>query len=157
MEIFGSVKLFWFLLGFAFLMAEVMTPGVVFLFFGLGSWVVLLLLFATPLPTSLQWVVFVIVSILTLLTLRKHLTRIFAVGKKGVRVDSLKEPMVADAYIGREIEVVADIIPGKPGSAELNGTVWRACSHVSIPKGAMVRVKEVKDLVLEVEPLAGAE
>jgi membrane protein implicated in regulation of membrane protease activity len=152
MEIFGSVKLFWFALGFVFLILEVLTPGIVFLFFGLGSWLVLLLLLAFDLPMGAQWGVFTVVSVLLLLTLRKHVTRLFSSKKTG-RADSLQEPMVAGSYIGRIVEIVEDVSPDKPGLAELNGTNWRATSLVDLPKGARAKIKEVRDLTLEVEPL----
>ena len=152
MEIFGSAKLFWFALGLAFLIAEVLTPGIVCLFFGFGAWVVLSLLALFAIPAGVQWGVFIVVSVLALMTLRKQLTRLFRLGRVGGRADSLKEPMVAGSYIGREIEVVEEIRPGRPGQAALNGTIWRASSSSPIPKGAMVRVKEVRDLTLEVEP-----
>jgi membrane protein implicated in regulation of membrane protease activity len=155
MELLGSYKLFWFALGLAFLILEVATPGIVFLFFGLGSWVVMLILLAAPIPPFAQWLVFTVVSVLALLTLRKHVTRLFAKKDGGGRADSLKEPMVANSYIGRVIEVIGDIAPDRPGLVELNGTNWQARSQSAIPKGAMVRVKEVSDLTLVVEPLEG--
>lgn len=152
MELFATTKLFWFVLGFIFLILEIMTPGIVFLFFGLGAWVVLLLSLFIPMPSSVQWAVFILVSVVTLATLRKQVTRLFSKGSAG-RVDSLKEPMVADSYIGRVIDVIDDITPERPGMVELNGTNWRASSQFAIPKGARARIKEVRDLTLEVEPL----
>ena len=155
MELFGSYKLFWFGLGLLLLILEVLTPVIVFLFFGLGAWVVLLTLVVLPTPPAVQWGVFIVVSVVALLTLRKHVTRLFAKKDGGGRADSLKEPMVADSYLGRVVEVIGDIAPDRPGLVELNGTNWRASSQTPVPKGAMVRVKEVMDLTLVVEPVSG--
>jgi membrane protein implicated in regulation of membrane protease activity len=152
MEIFGSYKLFWFVLGLAFLIMEVATPGIVFLFFGLGSWVVLLILLVAPLPVLAQWIVFLVVSVVTLLTLRRQLTRLFSKSREE-RADSLKEPMVAGSYLGRVVEVIGDLAPDRPGLVELNGTNWRAESAYAIPKGSMARILEVRDLTLVVEPV----
>jgi membrane protein implicated in regulation of membrane protease activity len=152
MEILGSIKLFWFALGLVFMVLEVMTPGIVFLFFGVGAWVVLGLVLILPVPPLLQWIIFVLVSVIALATLRKQITRLFSRRGWG-RVDSLQEPMVAGVYLGREVEVLSDIAPGRPGLVELNGTNWRATAAVAIAQGTRARVVEVKDLILEVEPL----
>jgi membrane protein implicated in regulation of membrane protease activity len=153
MELLGSYKIFWFALGMAFLILEVLTPGVVFLFFGLGAWVVMAILLVASIPAGAQWGVFIVVSVLALITLRRHVARLFAKKEAGGRADSLKEPMVAASYIGRVVEVVGDIGPDRPGLVELNGTNWQARAPVAIPKGSMVRVVEVRDLALTVEPL----
>lgn len=152
MELFGSYKLFWFALGLAFLILEVATPGIVFLFFGLGAWVVMaILLLATP-PPAVQWVVFIAVSVAALVALRRHVTRLFSKKDGGGRADSLKEPMVAASYLGRTVEVISGIEPGRPGLVELNGTNWQALSSKPAPKGSMVKVVEMRDLTLVVEP-----
>ncbi|MDR1657371.1 MAG: NfeD family protein [Deltaproteobacteria bacterium] len=152
MLLYGNYWLFWFAMGFGFLALEVLTPGIVFLFFGLGSWTVLLILLLFPLPPSVQWIIFVVVSVVFLITLRRQFKRILSKKEIG-RSDSLREPMVANSYLGREIEVVSEITPEKPGLVELNGTNWQARSRVAIPKGAWVKVLEVQNLSLLVEPV----
>jgi membrane protein implicated in regulation of membrane protease activity len=152
MKIFESYLLFWFIMGFVFLLLEVLTPGVVFVFFGLGSWVIMLALLAIPLPASFQWIGFIVASALFLVFLRRHLTLLFNKIEKG-RTDSLKEPMVANQYIGKEIAVISEITPEKPGLVELNGTNWQARSASKVQVGAMVRIIELEGLTLWVEPL----
>ncbi|MDR2443343.1 MAG: NfeD family protein [Deltaproteobacteria bacterium] len=157
MELLGSYKLFWFLLGLLFLGLEVLTPGVFLLFFGIGSWFVLLLLLPLPnLPMVFQWAIFIIVSVVCLVALRGQLKRLFN-RKEGGRGDSLKDPLVANGYIGREIDVVSVITPEKPGTAEFNGTNWQAKSSATIPQGARARIVEVRDLTLWVEPIKNPE
>jgi membrane protein implicated in regulation of membrane protease activity len=155
-DLFGNERLFWFILGFAFLIVEVLAPGVFFLFFGIGAWVVMLLLLVLPVPQVAQWIIFVAVSVIGLVILRRHVALLFKRRHEGRR-DSLQEPMVAEGYIGRVVEVVADITPERPGMVELNGTNWQARSAVGLVKGTMARVKEVNGLTLEVEPQAAAD
>jgi membrane protein implicated in regulation of membrane protease activity len=152
MRVFESYQLFWFILGFFFLFLEVLTPGVVFAFFGLGSWVVTLLLFFMPMPVSFQWIIFIVASALFLVFLRRHLTALFRRIEKG-RTDSLREPMVANQYIGREVLVVSEIASDRAGLVELNGTNWQARSNTKVAAGVMVKVIELDGLTLWVEPV----
>jgi membrane protein implicated in regulation of membrane protease activity len=154
MELLGSYKLFWFALGLAFLVMEVLTPGVVFVFFGLAAWAVLLILLVIPLPPVLQWIVFTAISVVALLTLRKHVAKLFAKKRQAGRDDSLQDPMVAGVYVGRGVVVVGDIGHDRPGRVGLNGTNWQAWSRAPISKGAMARIVEVRDLSFLVEPLS---
>jgi membrane protein implicated in regulation of membrane protease activity len=152
MEILGNHWLFWFILGFVFLFLEVLTPGIVFLFFGLGAWAVTAFLLFLPLPLYLQWVIFIALSLIFLVALRGKVNAIFRKKEVG-RSDSLREPLVANQYIGREVVVVKDIRPEKPGVIELNGSNWQARSHSSLSEGANAKIVELKDLVVWVEPL----
>jgi membrane protein implicated in regulation of membrane protease activity len=153
----GSYKLFWFVLGLALLILEVATPGVlVFVFFGVGAWVVMLCLVVLPLPPAIQWGAFIAVSVALLVLLRRHLAGLFNKRSAQGRGDSLQEPMVAGSYLGRVVEVVEDVAPGRPGLVELNGTNWRAESAAGVSKGARARILEVRDLTLWVEPLDGS-
>ncbi|MDR0354263.1 MAG: NfeD family protein [Deltaproteobacteria bacterium] len=148
----ASWNIFWLILGFAFLFLEVLTPGVVLMFFGLGAWTVLLANFITPLPVIVQWVIFIIMSLVYLIILRRKVAVILSRKEKG-RSDSLKDPLVANQYIGREVEVIKDIGSDVGGQVELNGSVWQARAKTNISRGSWVKVVEVKDLVLWVEPL----
>jgi membrane protein implicated in regulation of membrane protease activity len=103
-------------------------------------------------PVYAQWIAFIVTSALYLALLRRKLTAIFALREKG-RGDSLKDPLVAEGYIGREVVVVEAISPDKGGTVELNGSIWQARCGVGIDKGAVVMVTEVKDLILWVRPL----
>jgi membrane protein implicated in regulation of membrane protease activity len=152
MEIFGNYWVFWFVLGFVFLFLEVLVPGIVFLFFGLGSWSVALLLFFIPLPVIPQWTIFIVLSIIFLVVLRRKLSAVFRKSNVG-RNDSLSDPLVADQYIGREVVVMKSISPEKTGLIELNGSNWQARSRFSLDEGASAKIVELKDLVVWVEPV----
>ena len=71
-----NAPLLWFIVGVAFFVAELMTPAMVLLFFGVGAWASAL---AALLGTDLAWqiVVFICISLLTLLFLRRRLRTVF--------------------------------------------------------------------------------
>jgi membrane protein implicated in regulation of membrane protease activity len=153
LELFGSYLTFWFVLGFILLIIEFLTPGVVALFFGLGAWVVLLILAFAPIPVWAQWLVFSVSSIVFLVLLRKHVIRWFATFKSSKK-DSLSEPMVARRYLGQEVDVLEDILPGRPGPVELNGTRWMAKTDVGLSKGDRARIVALEELTFRIEPIS---
>ncbi|MDR1609096.1 MAG: NfeD family protein [Deltaproteobacteria bacterium] len=153
MSLFGSEVIFWFAVGFVFLVLEILTPGIVFVFFGLGAWLVMALRFFFPLWPSFQFVIFILSSVIFLVLLRRQFKLLFNRAKSQGRVDSLSESIVAENYLGREVEVLKDIAPDRPGLVELNGTNWTARAEESLTAGQIVRVVEVSGLTLIVEKL----
>jgi membrane protein implicated in regulation of membrane protease activity len=153
MSVFGSDLTFWFVVGFVFLVLEMATPGIVFVFFGLGAWLVMGLLLLAPLGPVLQVLIFIASSSAFLVLLRKHLKTVLYKARAQRKVDSLSERMVANKYLGREVEVIEDINPGYPGKIELNGTNWTAKSEVAFSAGQRARVVDVSGLVVTVEKL----
>ncbi|MDR2349163.1 MAG: NfeD family protein [Deltaproteobacteria bacterium] len=151
----GNAKVFWFVVGFVFLILEVATPGVLFMFFGLGAWVLLVLLAFVQVPVWLQWVIFPITSLLFLVILRQRILR-FLAKRKTPKIDSLSEAMVSERYIGKEVDVVTDVSPDRPGTVEFNGTNWQGSSGASLAKGSRARILKVDGLTLVLEPLSPA-
>jgi membrane protein implicated in regulation of membrane protease activity len=152
MTLLGSYSLFWFVVGFIFLVMEVLTPGIVFVFFGLGAWLVMALTFIMPnLGSSFQFLIFIVSSVVFLFLLRRHVTDLFKRMRKDGPTDSLSEPMVAEKFLGQTVEVVKDITPEHPGLVELNGTNWTAQSSVAISAGQRARVIELTGLTFWVE------
>ena len=148
MELFTfNSSLFWFILGVVFLVLEILVPGFFLIFFGLGAWATASLMFFMPVPINMQWAIFIIVSVSTLLILRRRLKDIL---KKGPSpVGAMDDPIFANQYLNREVLVVQDIAPGSPGLVELNGTNWQAISKDSvITAGKMARVLSINGLTL---------
>ena len=74
MELFNfDSSLFWFILGVIFLVLEVMAPGFFLIFFGMGAWATAGLMFFMPVPINMQWAIFIVVSVSTLIILRRRL------------------------------------------------------------------------------------
>jgi membrane protein implicated in regulation of membrane protease activity len=142
-------------MGFTLFVLEIATPGVFFLFFGLGAWCVLLLNAIVPIPPWAQWALFAIVSVAALVLLRRHLI-LFLASRKAAKTDSLSEPMVAERYLGQEVDVVAEVAPGRPGTVEFNGTRWQARCGAPLKEGDRARILDLDGLTLLVEPLLAA-
>lgn len=108
----------WILLGIALLAAEIMTPGGFFvLFFGVAALLVGALA-STGLgeSTVLQWLLFSILSVVSLLLFRRPLLKRFnAQGAQLPAIDSLQ---------GEVATTREDLAPGAIGKAELRGTTW---------------------------------
>ncbi len=151
MAIFENITLVWFVAGVLFLFLEVVTPGFFLIFFGLGAWAVAAVTFFAPLPAGLQWVLFMAVSIASLLMLRKRLKLLFE--GRLAKDDNIEDPIFSGQYIGREVVVLKEVAPGRPGLVELHGSNWQARTEGSgtFQEGARVTVRGLDGLTLIVE------
>jgi membrane protein implicated in regulation of membrane protease activity len=151
MEMFGmNAILFWFLLGVVFLFLEAMTPGVFLVFFGLGAWATGAVVLVAPLGPSAQWLIFMVVSVVALILLRRKLQTLFQ--GRLARTDNLDDPVFTERYLGQRVLVLEETGPGQPGLAELGGTNWGARTEgPAIPAGARARVVRLDGLTLIIE------
>ena len=69
----------WLLLGVILIVAEVAAPAMVSLFFGLAALLVALLTWLLPVHAGLQWLLFALLSVALLLTLRSRFRSLFPV------------------------------------------------------------------------------
>ena len=136
--------MYWLILGVALIILEVMTPGLVSLFFGLAALTVALIAWLLPFSQALQWLAFSVFSVFYILLLRKTLKRVFN-GNKEVS-DSMD-----DAFSGKRAVVVEPIAPNKPGRVEFCGSNWTAEADTELKPGASVRINSKKNLTLKVE------
>jgi membrane protein implicated in regulation of membrane protease activity len=136
----------WFIIGLALFLLELVLPGFVIFFFGVGAWVTALLcLIANP-GLNLQAIVFAVTSILSLVALRKIIQKKFFYTKDELSKD------VEDEFSGREAIAMTDFGPGENGKVEFKGTQWKAESLSSIREGDRVIIKEKDSFKLIVEP-----
>jgi membrane protein implicated in regulation of membrane protease activity len=145
-----SPALSWFLLGFLFMLAELVLPYFVTVFFGFGAWVTALsVLLGLASGLNTQLVIFIGSSLLALLLFRTktgHLGR-GEVSMKGADIKALED------FKGSVGVVVADIHPNRSGGkVELHGTNWNAVSDVTILIGTSVEVIHHDNLTLKVKP-----
>lgn len=137
--------LFWLYAGVALILFEIMTPGLVTLFFGLAALTIALLTWLLPgISQVWQWLGFSLLSIVYIGLLRRGLKKIFS----GVRRVS-DDP--ADDYTGKTAIVAEAIAPHKPGRVEFGGTTWAAESSQELAPGATVRIAGRRNLTLAVE------
>lgn len=133
----------WIVLGVALLVVEVTVDAAFWLLFigiaavivGLGGWLGL------TGPPAVQWLLFAVLSLALLYTLRGRL-RALVLQRKGGPVE---------AVVGEEAVAITAIAAGASGKASLRGAEWNArnTGASDIPQGARVRVSRVDRLVLE--------
>jgi len=136
---------YWLYLGVALILFEVMTPGLVSIFFGLAALTVALIVWLAPsLAQGWQWIGFSVFSVLYILLLRKSLKKVFS-GDREVSDNP------RDEYTGKLAVVTEAIAPNKPGRVELGGTTWTAEADRELAAGASVRITGKKNLTFTVE------
>ncbi|MBN1290407.1 MAG: NfeD family protein [Candidatus Latescibacteria bacterium] len=145
---FLNAKLIWFIVGFLFLILEFMIPGVLVVFFGVGAWIVCILLFFIDISLNAQLTVFLLTSVISLVVLRKYIkNRVF-----GKKVGQSKQTDIIDDFTGQKAVADTHITPQKPGKVIFRGTEWNAESEFDIHKGAQVTIIDNDSLTLKVKP-----
>jgi membrane protein implicated in regulation of membrane protease activity len=136
----------WLIVGLGLLGFEMLTPGGFFvLFFGLGALVVGALAgLGLTEPLLLQWLLFSLLSVGSLLLFRRRLLA-WLQSPEGAAVGTL---------VGDVAVLLDDLPPGAVGKAELRGTAWsvRHDGTETLPRGRRCRVERVDGLMLSVRP-----
>jgi len=134
----------WFLLGLVLIVAEFAVPGLVIIFFGVGAWAAALAVLAVDLSLFLQIVIFLVVSITTLLLLRKR----FVAAAENT-------PDLTDEFVGKRAEVIQKFTRGTIGQVKFKGTLWQAetASEQVLEPGDMVTIVGYESIILKVEPV----
>jgi membrane protein implicated in regulation of membrane protease activity len=145
-EFFMRPDLFWFLLGLAFFLLELIIPGFVVFFFGIGAWIAALACLVANPSLDLQIIIFSISSILTLILLRRMLTRRFFKEEAG------SPPTLEDEFIGREAVSIENILKGGKGKVEFKGTPWSARAEDNVKNGQTVIITGKDSISLIVKP-----
>ncbi|HQG78281.1 MAG TPA: NfeD family protein [Bacteroidales bacterium] len=140
-------EIIWFIIGLALFLLELVLPGFVIFFFGVGAWVTALLcLIANP-GLNLQVIVFAVTSVLSLLALRRMIQKRFFLARNDGLSDS-----VEDEFTGREAVAVGSFKPGETGKVDFKGTTWNAESEYDITDGQRVIIINKESFKLFVEP-----
>ena len=110
----------WILSGLALLAIEIAIPGgIILLFFGVSAMIVgLLVVLGVGGPPWFQAVMFSVMSVVSLLTLRGPILR--RMTSTDAAADSI------DSFAGEQALLLTDIAPGAEGKAELRGASWMA-------------------------------
>jgi inner membrane protein len=141
----------WILLGFGFLAAETVTPGGFFaFFFGVSSIAVGLLSYLDLAgPPWVQWILFSMFSVASLLFVRPRLAGRFM-------PDSNSRERLPD-LVGDVAVLLEDLDPDGVAKAELRGTSWSVRSRhpARLARGSRCVVRQVEGLTLWVEPQRG--
>ncbi len=144
-------ELYWFLLGLALLLSELILPGFVIMFFGIGAWITALcILLGITENFNVQLLIFLGSSLLTLVLFRKRGQKYFQ-GRVSRTVDDVA---ALDDVKGERAIVVEDILPATlSGKVEFHGTNWKATAAQEIRKGTPVEILARENLTLTVKPI----
>jgi len=129
-----SPWLIWFLLGIGLAFLELLLPGFIVIFFGIGCWVVAAALLIWDLSLSQQLMLFIAGTIASIVLLRKLLMRVF----RGAATDGRAD--YDDFPHGAHVRVVKRITPAVNGRIEHRGTPWDAAADEEIEEGATVEI-----------------
>ena len=145
MEILSNPAVVWFLVGLGLLLLELVLPGLVILFFGVGAWVTALVCAITDINLNWQIFIFLVASLIGLVLLRRYLKKRFFGRTDKETQDQLEE------FIGRKARAVDEFKDGA-GKVEFKGTRWSARSEEPVSKGQWVTIQSKDSLTLNVKP-----
>jgi inner membrane protein len=145
-SIFSRPEVVWFIIGLALFLLELLIPGFVILFFGVGAWITAILCLFIHTGINVQIIVFAITSVISLLLFRRMIQKKFFYSKE----DHSKA--VEDEFTGKEAKAVADFDTDKTGKVEFKGTTWKAESESEIKGGQIVIIIKKVSFKLIVEP-----
>ena len=130
--------LVWFLVGIAVMLAELAVPGFVIIFFGLGCLGAAVVAVFAPDAYSAQVIAFLIVSVASLMTLRKVAMRVFVGRSEGPETEDL-----GNVPVGTRITLHQDLEVGRVGRVRFRGAMWDAVSEDRIPAGSDAEITGV--------------
>jgi membrane protein implicated in regulation of membrane protease activity len=145
-SIFSKPELIWFITGLGLFLLELILPGFVIFFFGIGAWVTALICLVAQPGTNLQIIIFAVTSVLALIGLRRMIQKKYFFSKGGL------SEAVEDEFTGKEAIALTDFGPGKKGKIDFRGTSWTAISKSEIKEGQYVIIKEKESINITVEP-----
>ena len=131
-----SSSLIWFLIGVAFLIAEIGLSGFILIFFTAGCWIVAFVTWLFDIELTIQILLFIVSSLTLLFTLRKYSLKIF----QGKTRDSVDDHYT-DSKIGKTAIVTKTISPNMPGEIKAMGSFWRAIAEEEIEEGQTVLIE----------------
>lgn len=158
LEFFTNPTIIWLTLAVVLLLLEFSIPGVLVIFFSFGAFVVTLLTWIVPISINLQLIIFLSVSVASLVILRRRLTSVFHGKSKREGEAGGVDNDLDDSYVGRIATVTTDITPGTQGRVEMYGSTWSAEAAPGAPamhSGDRVKIVSRSGLILIVRPVSG--
>lgn len=135
----------WWVIAAALLVFELLAPGVFFLWLAFSAAIVGGVSLVIDWPWQAQIAAFGILSLVSLVGSRMFLQ------KKPIETDRPFLNRRADRLVGREF-VLGEAIESGEGRVRVADTLWQAIGP-DLPKGTKVRVSDLRDGVLVVEPV----
>lgn len=141
-----NLALFWLIGGIVALLLELLIPGFVIVFFGLGALITAFCAWIFDISLAWQLVIFISSSVALLLAFRKLLQ------KKFFAKSLNPEDELEHEFVGKSAIAATNFINNK-GKVEFNGTHWNAFSESLINKGDDVIITKRDNLLLFVTKL----
>lgn len=138
-----TAGLMWLIMGVICFVLEMMLPGFIMFFFGLGAWITALVCWLNPVSLNIQLAVFLVSSLGSLFLLRRFIQKIFIGDETG-------NDQNVSVTTGDTAEVIEDIVPPAEGKISYSGTQWRAFSDEMIEKGSIVTILSQDGLRMKV-------
>jgi inner membrane protein len=135
MEVEFSAWLIWFIAGIGLAFLELLMPGFVVLFMGVGCLVVATVLLVWPLTVTQQVLLFIVATIASIVLLRSWLMNIF----RGMSSAGSKEDF-DDFPRGARVKVVRRITSQARGRIHYRGTLWDAAAEEDIEEGETAEI-----------------
>ena len=142
-----NAQVIWFIVGFVMLIMEMLLPGLIIFFFGIGAWITAMVCWLVPMGINMQLGLFIVSSVLLLVVLRGWLKGVFYGHSE--RRQRLTEPFENEG-IGKHVTVIEPIAPNRPGKVELYGSQWEAQADQEIRAGDTVEIVAKENLKLTV-------
>lgn len=139
-----TAGLIWLIMGVMCFVLELMLPGFIMFFFGLGAWITAFACWFTPITLNGQLALFLVSSLASLFLLRRFIQKIF-------QGDETDESDGVSANVGDIAEVTDDIVPPGEGKISYSGTQWRAYAEEVIEKGSTVTILSQDGVRMKVE------
>ena len=141
--------LFWLVILLVCIFAEIHTQAFVAVFVAVGAIMAFFLALA-GVPFAVEAVVFVVVTAITLFTMRPSVMRRFA------RTEVVDLTIPAASSLANSTGFVEDVVgdEGHPGRVKIRGESWRAVTDWPSPivPGVQIKVKKAYGTTLWVEP-----
>jgi len=144
--------LYWLIIGVMLFFLELALPGFILFFFGLAALITAAVAWLTPLGIAWQLGIFIVSSVVSLVTLRDVIQKNFLKPKDVADGEEPDEDVMLAAPGDRAVVGVA-IVPPAEGRINYSGTSWRATADEKIDEGEIVAVVHQENLVIQVEKI----
>jgi len=143
-DIFAMTHWSWLILGLVLLVLELVAPIAFFLWLGASALVTALVLFLLPdMAWQLQFLLFSVLSVVSILVSRKYLFR------QKIKSELPNLNRRSQQYVGRVFTLTEPITNGY-GKISVDDSQWRVTGP-ALEKGSAVRVTSANGSVFEVE------
>jgi len=134
----------WWVIGIILIILELFLPGAFFLWMGIAAGVVgVVLLVAPDMGWQYQFIIFAIVSVVSIVVWRIYLN------KHPTPTDKPTLNMRGEQYVGREFTLTEPVVNGV-GKLKVDDTMWKI-SGPDCPAGSKVKVNRVDGAILNIE------